>query len=462
MSGAFQLWRRLSVWGAALSIALLLAGVRAEAQPSGFQPTTAVVVDPDYEALFRAVLRDPSNLDLSFKFAEAAARRGDFEAAIGALERIVFYNPNLPRVRLELGVLYFRLGSYEMARSYFNSALAGPDVPPEVGFRVSSFLTEIERRTNVQQLSVYAQIGYRYQTNANAGPSSTLVRAFGQDAVLGRQFLNRPDWNAFGLAAVRHVYDFENQRGDVWETNVAGYIARQFTFNLLNLGLVELQTGPRLALSPEFLPGASVRPYVLINGVTLGDQRYLSTLGGGVSVTLPFANWLSVEPFVEGRQRRFEVSAEYPLAREQTGRLWASGVFLQGAVGSFLGADIRWQLRAAYVRNDVRIRYDYNSYDQFAIDVGLPIEFDGPWGARRWAFVPTFGYANYDYDNANPIVDPVRKRRDSEIRVGALLDVPIYEFAGFAVQLNYSEIGSRIRNYDQQNFSVAIGPTLRF
>lgn len=462
MSGAVQLWRRLSVWGAALSIALFLADVRVEAQPSGFQPTTAVVVDPEYEALFRAVLRDPSNLDLSFKFAEAATRRGDFEAAIGALERIVFYNPNLPRVRLELGVLYFRLGSYEMARSYFNSALAGPDVPPEVGLRVGGFLTEIERRTNVQQLSVYAQIGYRYQTNANAGPSSTLVRAFGQDAVLGRQFLNRPDWNAFGLAAVRHVYDFENQRGDVWETNVAGYIARQFTFNLLNLGLVELQTGPRLALSPEFLPGASVRPYGLINGVTLGDQRYLSTLGGGVSVTLPFANWLSVEPFVEGRQRRFEVSAEYPLAREQTGRLWASGVFLQGAVGSFLGADIRWQLRAAYVRNDVRIRYDYNSYDQFAIDVGLPIEFDGPWGARRWAFVPTFGYANYDYDNANPIVDPVRKRRDSEIRVGALLDVPIYEFAGFAVQLNYSEIGSRIRNYDQQNFSVAIGPTLRF
>ncbi|MDB5591083.1 MAG: tetratricopeptide repeat protein, partial [Enterovirga sp.] len=47
-------------------------------------------------------------------------------------------------------------------------------------------------------------------------------------------------------------------------------------------------------------------------------------------------------------------------------------------------------------------------------------------------------------------------------RVGALLDVPIYDFAGFAVQVQYSEINSRLRNYDTRNLSVAFGPTLRF
>ena len=104
MDWAVRLRRFAGAWrGAALALALalVLAGERAAAQPSGFTPATPVVVDPDYEALFRQVLRDPSNLDLSFRFAEAATRRGDYEAAIGALERIVFYNPNLPRVRLE-------------------------------------------------------------------------------------------------------------------------------------------------------------------------------------------------------------------------------------------------------------------------------------------------------------------------------------------------------------------------
>src|SRR5829696_9308688 len=52
-----------------------------------------VVANPQYDAMFRQVLREPANLDLSFRFAEAAVRAGDHEAAIGALERMLFYKP---------------------------------------------------------------------------------------------------------------------------------------------------------------------------------------------------------------------------------------------------------------------------------------------------------------------------------------------------------------------------------
>lgn len=438
---------------------LFLSGL--VAAPAWAQPIETAT-DRDYDILFKGVLQNPSNLDLSFKFAESATARGDYEAAIGSLERMIFYNPNLPRVRLELGVLYFRLGSYEMARSYFESALAAPDVPPEVAARVRSFLAEIDRRSNIQQFSLYAQLGYRYQTNANAGPTSQFVRAFGQDAILGRQFINKPDWSAFGLATARHVYDFENQRGDVWETNIAAYISRQFRFTLLNLGLVEIQSGPRLALAPDLFPGVSVRPYGLLNTVQLGDQRYLSTSGGGVSLSVPLSPTLLLEPFTEARSRRFENSSEYPIARQQTGQLWASGLFAQGLVGTYFGVDTRWQFRGAYIRNDARSIFDFNSYNQWAIDVGLPMEFDGFWGARKWAFVPSAGYSHYDYDQAYVIVDPFVKRKDDEYRIGALLDVPVYEFAGFAVQVQYAAIESNIPNYKTRNFSVAFGPTLRF
>ena len=43
---------------------------------------------------------------------------------------MLLVDPNLPRVRLELGALYFRLGSFEIARTYLESALAAPNVPP--------------------------------------------------------------------------------------------------------------------------------------------------------------------------------------------------------------------------------------------------------------------------------------------------------------------------------------------
>lgn len=90
------------------------------------------------------------------------------------------------------------------------------------------------------------------------------------------------------------------------------------------------------------------------------------------------------------------------------------------------------------------------------------MEFEGPWGPRKWAFVPTAGFSHYDYDQANFIIDPFMKRRDDEYRVGALFDIPIYEFAGIAVQVQYATIESNIPNYNTRNFSVSFGPTLRF
>lgn len=53
---------------------------------------------------------------------------------------MVFDNPNLLRVKRELGVLYYRLGSYEMAKSYLQSAIQGEGVPGEVRARVNSYI----------------------------------------------------------------------------------------------------------------------------------------------------------------------------------------------------------------------------------------------------------------------------------------------------------------------------------
>ncbi|MBL6431065.1 MAG: hypothetical protein HPM95_06940 [Alphaproteobacteria bacterium] len=39
-------------------------------------------------------------------------------AAVGTLERILVMAPQSPAVLLELGVLYYRLGSFETARIY--------------------------------------------------------------------------------------------------------------------------------------------------------------------------------------------------------------------------------------------------------------------------------------------------------------------------------------------------------
>ncbi|WP_134497388.1 tetratricopeptide repeat protein [Microvirga pakistanensis] len=411
----------------------------------------------DREALFQRILANPADLDANFRFAEMATAAGDYEAAIGALERMIFYNPNLPRVRLELGILYFRLGSYAMARSYFESAVAGPDVPSEVTLRVDAFLAEIDRRLRTVQWSGFAQVGLRHQTNASAGPSNPLVRALGQDAILDRRFVQRPDWNAFAQGAVRHIYDFENQRGDVWETLFSTYHARQFTIERLNTNIVDLQTGPRLALAPDSLPGAYVRPYLLGSFVWLGDAPYLGSIGAGVGLGSTIG-LVQVEPFVEVRRREFRNSPTYRTADEQSGTVWSAGAVL----GSPLYGPLRWQGRIAVSSNDTSDRYGYYGYGQVAADVAFPVDFAGPWGNGPWTFVPYIGFSQFRYDEPNQIIDPSVKRYDREWRVGAGLDMPVYQNIGLGVQVTYSTVASNLPNFRTRNFAISFGPTLRF
>lgn len=442
---------RRAAWSWAAG-ALLALGISsgAVAQPTALPP------EQEFKVLFERVLREPANLDLSFRFAEVATALGDYEAAIGALERMLFYNPDLPRVKLELGVLYFRLGAYQMAQSYFSAALAAPDAPAEIRSRVAGFQTEIDRRLSTTQWSFYGQAGLRYQSNANAGPSNPFIRAIGLPAVLDRRFVRQPDWNGFVLGGFRHVYDFENQRGDVWETSVGAYYAAQFKFDRLNLGLVEAQTGPRLALSPEGWPGASIRPYVVGGFATLGDVPYLGSIGAGVSAAMPFGSTV-LEPFLEVRERRFENSREYPLADQQSGQLWIAGALAQGHLW---GPSVRWQARLAYAHSESR--RNFYSYDQFSFDVAVPVEFDGPWGPRKWTVVPSIGTTQTDYDAPNPIIDPVVRRSDREWRAGVQLDMPVGDWLGLTAQVQYSSVESKLPNFDTQNLSVSFGPSVRF
>src|ERR1700721_3737580 len=146
---------------------------------------------------------------------------------------MLYYNPNLPRVKLQLGVLYFHLHSYEMARNYFDAVLKDPNLPSDEHIEVQTYLAAVDKAVAINQLSAYGQFGLAYQTNANAGPNSPNVLALGQNALLSPQFQKTPDWNAFGLDTVHAFYDFNDQRGEGWEPDVITYYSQQFSVTRL-------------------------------------------------------------------------------------------------------------------------------------------------------------------------------------------------------------------------------------
>jgi Flp pilus assembly protein TadD len=98
-----------------------------------------------YDKAFQATLEKPSDPETLAKFADLAVKVGDIEGAISALERLLLIDANQPEVKLELGVLYYRLGSKEAALTYLEGARSSPAASSQVRDRAEEFLKAARR-----------------------------------------------------------------------------------------------------------------------------------------------------------------------------------------------------------------------------------------------------------------------------------------------------------------------------
>jgi hypothetical protein len=424
--------------------ALALSGISASAQTSS---GVAGNLDP----LFQGILARPSDLNNTLQYA-ALAPAGDIESAISIYEQLLFYNPTLSRVRFELGVLYFRLGSYEMARGYFQSALQMRDISPELQERAEDLIAVINKKLQPDQFSGFAQTGLRYQTNASAGSGPQGVLASGRTF---NSFFSQGDWNWFGAFGLNYTHDFENQRGDTFEASLLGYDAQQFKLHQFDIGLLEFRAGPRFGILPASEGGVSVKPYVIATGALLADVPYYGGGGGGITVHANVGT-VALDPYVEVVQQSFRNSTLYPLAGGLSGTL--STYALQGSGPIYSG--LSWQSRVIYAHaNDAFNPY---SYDSYAVDVWLPWSFSLFGDSRTWTLTPTAGVSQWLYNAPDPTIDPLTTPRSFEWRVGLGLDVPVWKQLALGMLVQYRADMSNVAAFSMRDLAVTAGPTIRF
>jgi hypothetical protein len=126
------------------------------------------------EEVFKQLFKDPTNLSLLFKYANLSIMVGDLEGAIGVFEQMLIYDSELPRIRLELGVLYFRLGAFALANNYLKS-VKEYNPPPEVEARVDQFLEAIVSAEEPFQWQQTLSIGFKRTTNGNSGINADFI-----------------------------------------------------------------------------------------------------------------------------------------------------------------------------------------------------------------------------------------------------------------------------------------------
>lgn len=412
----------------------------------------------DQERLFAASLHEPTNYEITFEYVRVSMALGDHEAAIGALERLLNYNPHLTRAKFELGSLYFRLGAYEMASRYFKDALAAGDLDPATRVRVETYLPDAEKHLSASQWTGLLQTGIRYQSNVSALPDAGTLQVFGSNLPVGPNQQRKSDWNAFEIAQISHDYDFQNQRGDTFETRFTGYGTQQFRLSQFDLGLMEASLGPRLALAPELFPGVTIKPYIAGNVSWIGGSQYLNSGGAGFSLRAPVSEAWIVEPAVEWRH----LSVNNPGFLSATAL--GSGDLVTGTIGTVYKFNDWVSFEGRGIFAGAMAYNAWQSFFQGGFEAALRIEFDPPSDLlpRRWTVMPFARVLWSDFNSPDPFVNPLVKRNDTDWRTGVMLDMPINRWLGVAAMFQFARTDSNIINYRTDNVSVMIGPNARF
>ena len=451
LAGPF--WRKLR-WGFCVCL-LLLPTTTIAAQvssQSGVAQQRLAAQQPllrqEFDDLYRRVLSDPSNIALNERLLLFAVELKDYDAAIGAVERLIFYKPDDATLLLQAARLYFTIESYAAARGYLEDAIAMPSASPELRQQAMELLGQVEQATRPSPWAFFGQGGVRYQTDANLGPPFLSANEI--------YFIEGPvpDWNVFGLGALSYANPVNNNL--IAEASVAAYYSDQFKVDRLDLGFGEATGGPRFVTSDGML---SLKPYGLVQGFQLGSDPYEFVYGGGATGRWTISEGWWFEPVFEYKNRRYFNSDDYQLATDQTGELFA---YLVNGAGQF-SENFSWRSNAAFNQNDAA--KSYQSYDQYFGSLAVRMGFD-VFDWQGWALTPFASASFTDYKGLapteanNPPLDTIRA--DFQWNAGATLEVPVTENLGVSFQVQYTDNKSTLSCYSYDNLQVTSGPTLRF
>lgn len=404
-----------------------------------------------FNAGFEEVFAQTDDPEALAGFAAAAARIGDFEAAIATLERILLISPDLDPVRLELGVFYLRVGAPAVARYHLERALAGGNLSPAARDRAESFKSQAERRLSGHEISGVASLGVRYQSNANAAAEGVVrVRGVTVDAdPFGEP---EDDFNFFLSARGQHRYDLGTQYEETWDTAVSFLGSKQIEVDDVDLGYLSLRSGPQLKVLPKSIDGLTVAPAALA-GFTLLDRGFNSYwVGGGVDLKKRFGTWGRLEAGYDLRHRDFDASdTSDGLVHELD---FSGSLVLTEDMVVFAGVDLDWD----------RADAGFQANDRHGLRGGITFRYDAPFAVTPvpWQVTAQGSFHERRFDDPNPAVDPAVTRSDDEYRVTVRNTVGLTGDWSLFLEAEYFRVESNLPNHDFDNTSVSVGTSLRF
>ena len=420
----------MRILGYLASIAVLSTVLAAQAQTP--TPTADRIA---YDAAFQASLKNPSDPATVLRYAEAAVKVNDYEGAISGLERLLLISGDQPRVKLELGTLYYRLGSYEAARADFESALRFvQDVRGDQANAPVSILPPSTTGPANRSFPATCWPAFNTRSNANSGPTGGIC-AFGTTVLPNPTFSQRGDFAGVFAANIHHRYDLERQDSGALESNVSFYGTRQFQVSEANVALLDINTGPRMKPFGGWAEQISVRPFIMGRYVAVDDMTSYWAWGAGAEANVPLAPKISANIVLLGQRREFVNSNLAPFNNESTG--------VEAATVFDLRAEITpnfWVTVGGNVSRFTAV-VQSQSYWQFGAGTSATLRFADPIGinGRPWQMTANAYTSHGYYDQPDVFIDPTITRTQVDYGVGLALSIPLDERFALTAQTSYAQ-----------------------
>jgi hypothetical protein len=416
-------------------------------------------VEARREALLKQMLARPNDLDLAFEYATLSSQVGDYEGAISTLERMLIYAPNTPRLQLELGILYYKIGAYDVARAYFDQALANPTVPPSVVQQVRLYLSQLALAADPPPFSATIFSAIRWESNANAGPGTNSVTLNGIDFTLDQQSVGREGWSALNIGTMHYGWDLKRQ-GDRIEFDALAYSTAYFEKDLndIDLDFFEVTLGPSFNMKRWNMDKTRAYFYAIGDLAYLGYDPYFSAPGGGFRL-LSFGAPQSVVDFrIESRWRDFENSSDLPFNSDRTGAQTRAGAtYSYYFTPAFV---VTTQLYGQRENAEVGYWADW----EIAFSGGFAWTFDNPFGQARypWTLQVGGGVIKRSYDDPDPTINPIEAEEDTQWWTRGAVVLPVAQTWALVPQVEYRDQQSNydIRVYD--DLMALVGVQKRF
>jgi hypothetical protein len=417
----------------------------------------------EVDQVFQDVMANPASVALRTKYAGLLVRSGNYEGGIAALEGLLLAPDAPANIRLELAVLYYRLGSYAMAETYLRDALADPRLDAKQKDEAQSLQRDVLARNKQSRLSGMVMLGLRAQTNPAGATDSGTVLYQSLSVPRGPDFAPKSDTDVHAWALLDHVYDLEQQNEAAIATTLMGY-ANHFSSvssytnqagysKPYDLTVMAGSTGLRFKPMPESNRALTLRPHLLYGGATANGFSYFTTGGWGIDGEYRFKEIVTYGGTYENSRLTYPARddiANAPLlgGSRQVLRLNAT---METGSNRFLLTEL------GYVDHDGNV--SYSGFRGPELRMSYVFSYASPFSANAlpWAATIMASALRRDYRSPDPAVSLLTTRQDTEWRLGLINVAPVSRDVAVQFQLEYANTNSNIPNYNLANTSGTLG-----